>query len=80
MVAISAHNSDQREALRARLGETHPYAFERLVRELPEAMGFEDVAVAKQSGDEGMDFVAKVQFGITTIEVVQAKSTRAAQL
>ncbi len=72
--AIGAHNTDQREALRARLGEMHSYAFERLVRELLEAMGYEDVAVTKQSGDKGVDVVAKVQFGITTIkEVVQVK-------
>ncbi len=52
----------------------HPYRFEQLVRELLEAMGYEDVTVTKQSGDKGVDVVATVQFGITTVtEVVQVK-------
>jgi len=37
-------------------------------------MGYEDVTVTKESGDKGVDVVATVQFGITTItEVVQVK-------
>ena len=52
----------------------HPYRFEHLVRDLLEAMGYEDVTVTKASGDYGVDVVATVQFGITTItEVVQVK-------
>jgi restriction system protein len=46
----------------------------QLVRDLLEAMGYEDVTVTKASGDYGVDVVATVQFGITTItEVVQVK-------
>jgi restriction system protein len=72
--AIKAHNDDQREALREQLGAMHPYRFEQLIRELLEAMGYDDVAVTKQSGDKGVDVVATVQFGITTVtEVVQVK-------
>jgi restriction system protein len=78
---ISAHNSDQREALRERLGGMHPYAFERLVRELLKAMGYEDATVTKWSGDKGVDVVATVQFGIISIrEVVQVSATRAASV
>jgi len=56
----------------------HPYRFEHLIRELLEAMGYEDVTVTKESGDKGVDVVATVQFGITTItEVVQVKRHQA---
>jgi restriction system protein len=37
-------------------------------------MGYEDVTVTGQSGDRGVDVVARIQFGITNItEVVQVK-------
>lgn len=37
-------------------------------------MGYEDVIVTGQSGDKGVDVVARIQFGITNItEVVQVK-------
>jgi restriction system protein len=72
--AINAYNESQRDALRGRLSIMAPPQFERLVRDLPEAMGYEDVQVTRQSGDKGVDVVATVQFGITTItEVVQVK-------
>lgn len=72
--AIKAYNDDQHKQLRDQLTTLHPYRFEQLVRELLEAMGYEDVTVTKQSGDKGVDVVATVQFGITTItEVVQVK-------
>jgi len=54
-----------------------PYRFEHLVRDLLEAMGYEDVTVTKESGDRGVDVVATVQFGITIVtEVVQVKRQR----
>ena len=75
--AINSYNADQREILRERLVAMSPYRFENLVRELLEAMGYEDVTVTKESGDRGVDVVATVQFGITTVtEVVQVKRHR----
>lgn len=72
--AVDAYNRAQREALRERLSRMHPRRFEEIVRRLLEAMGYEDVTVTKDSGDKGVDVVATVQFGITTItEVVQVK-------
>lgn len=72
--AIQTYNDDQREALRERLQTMNPYKFEQLVGDLLAAMGYEEVVVTKQSGDKGVDVVATVQFGITTItEVVQVK-------
>jgi len=75
---ITSHNEKQTKALRERLKEMHPSRFEVLVRDLLEAMGYEEVEVTKASGDKGVDVVAKVQFGITTItEVVQVKRHQA---
>ncbi|WP_067110278.1 restriction endonuclease [Sphingopyxis granuli] len=72
--AIAAHNRDAREALVGRLMALDPYAFEHFVKELLEAMDYENVQVTKQSGDKGVDVVANFQFGITDIkEVVQVK-------
>jgi restriction system protein len=72
--AVKSYNDKQVESLREKLGRMAPYDFEHLVRDLLEAMGYEDVTVTKESGDKGVDVVATVQFGITTIkEVVQVK-------
>ncbi len=72
--AVNLHNSDQRNALREILLTMPSYKFEHLIGDLMEAMGYEDVTVTKQSGDKGVDVVATVQFGITTVrEVVQVK-------
>ena len=73
-LAVEAYNDQKRKELREHLKRMHPYRFEQLVRDLLEAMGYEDVTVTKASGDYGVDVVAMVQFGITTItEVVQVK-------
>lgn len=72
--ALKEYNKAQREELRTRLAKMNPYLFEHLVRDLLEAMGYEDVEVTKQSGDKGVDVVATAQFGITEVkEVVQVK-------
>lgn len=72
--AIKAYNDAQVKALRERLGKMNPYRFEALIRDLLEAMDYEDVVVTKQSGDKGVDVIANYQFGITQIkEVVQVK-------
>jgi len=72
--AIKSYNDDQVTALRERLAQMHPYRFEALIRDLLEAMDYEDVVVTKQSGDKGVDVIANYQFGITQIkEVVQVK-------
>lgn len=72
--AITAFNDSQRRALHDLLSVMNPYRFEELVGELLSAMGYEDVQVTKQSGDKGIDVVATVDFGITTVtEVIQVK-------
>lgn len=71
---VKAYNDAQTQQLRNRLGEMDPYRFETLIKDLLEAMDYEDVVVTKQSGDKGIDVVANYQFGITQIkEVVQVK-------
>jgi restriction system protein len=72
--SVKSYNDKQIESLRVKIGKMKPVAFEHLTRDLLEAMGYEDVTVTKESGDKGVDVVATVQFGITTItEVVQVK-------
>lgn len=74
--AAHAHNEEQLAAFRARLMQLEPVQFEHFVKELLDAMDYEDVRVTKVSGDKGVDVVARVQFGITEItEVVQVKRT-----
>lgn len=75
--AIKAHNDEQVRMLRERLESMNPYRFEALIKDLLEAMDYENVSVTKQSGDRGVDVVADYQFGITQIkEVVQVKRHR----
>ena len=77
--AVNSYNEAQVERLRDYLSSMPPIEFEHLVRDLLEAMGYEDVSVTRQSGDKGVDVVATVQFGITTItEVVQVKRLKGA--
>lgn len=72
--AIKHHNDSRTDELRNRLSKMDPYKFEGLIRDLLEAMDYEDVVVTKQSGDKGVDVVGQYQFGITQIrEVVQVK-------
>jgi restriction system protein len=72
--AITDFNANQLKQLRDQLSKMGSYQFEKLVRDLLEAMEYEDVVVTKQSGDKGVDVIAKYQYGITEItEVVQVK-------
>jgi restriction system protein len=71
---INVYNTMQMDLLRERLGGMSPQRFERLVGDLLESMGYEDVEVVGQAGDRGIDVVGMVQVGITAVrEVVQVK-------
>lgn len=64
----------QKEALRAKLEGMDPYSFEKLIKELLEAMEYEDVKVTAPRGDKGVDVIGTVQVGITSVtEVIQVK-------
>lgn len=77
-MAIATHNEAARKALVERLMGLDPYVFEHFVKELLEAMDYENVQVTRQSGDRGVDVIANFQFGITEItEVVQVKRSEA---
>ena len=63
-----------RESLREHLLQMDPKAFEELVGRLLEEMNYQNVGVVGQSGDGGVDVVAEIQLGVTSVrEVVQAK-------
>ena len=74
VAAVKSYNEQQEANLRETLAKMNPYRFEVLVKDLLEAMDYEDVVVTKQSGDKGIDVVANYEFGITQVrEVVQVK-------
>ena len=66
-----------RTSLHEHLLEMDPEAFEELVGSLLEKMNYQNVAVVGQSGDGGVDVVAEIELGVTSVrEVVQAKRHR----
>lgn len=72
--AIRKFNDVELSNLRKHLAEMNPYKFEMLIKDLLDAMDYENVKVTKQSGDKGVDVVADFEFGITQVrEVVQVK-------
>ena len=63
-----------REGIRDLLADMDPYAFEHLICQLLEEIGYEDVEVTSQSNDKGVDVVGRIELGITSArEVVQVK-------
>lgn len=67
-----------RTSIRELLETMHPYAFEHLIKQLLEAMNYQNVVVTSPSNDKGIDVKADIEMGITSVrEVVQAKRQRA---
>ena len=63
-----------REDLRKHLFQMDPTVFEHLVARVLEAMDYDNVKVTGQSGDGGVDVVAEIELGVTSVrEVVQVK-------
>lgn len=63
-----------REDLHKHLLQMDPTAFEHLVALVLVAMDYENVKVTGQSGDGGVDVVAEIELGVTSVrEVVQVK-------
>ena len=63
-----------RTSLRQHLLQMEPSGFEQLVGRLLEEMNYQNVEVIGQSGDGGVDVVAEIELGVTSVrEVVQAK-------
>jgi restriction system protein len=66
-----------RESMRELLLDMDPFAFEHLIKRLLEEMDYQNVQVTTRSGDGGVDVVADIELGITSVrEVVQAKRHR----
>ncbi len=75
---ITAQQARVRERLLGVIREMDPFAFERLIAQLLEEMGYTDVQVTSPTGDKGVDVVASIQLGISSVrEVVQAKRHKA---
>ena len=56
------------------LSKVDPYEFERIVGLLLEELGYQNVEVTASSGDLGVDVIANIELGITSVrEVVQVK-------
>lgn len=71
---IRQQESSVRESIREILADLDPFAFEHLVKRLLEEMTYDNVQVTNRSGDGGVDVVADIELGITSVrEVVQAK-------
>lgn len=71
---LTQHLKRFREQLRGELAQMDPFAFERLVGQLLEAMGYDGVTVTARSGDGGADVTGRIQLGITEVnEVIQVK-------
>ena len=73
---------EQKSAVRASMQELlatmDPIAFEHLIKQLLEAMNYQNVVVTAPSNDKGVDVVADIELGITSVrEVVQAKRQKA---
>lgn len=71
---IQSNNNEARKQLFDYLAKMDPYKFEHLVRILLEEMGYTDIEVTPPSNDKGVDVVASIELGISSIrEVVQVK-------
>jgi restriction system protein len=67
-----------RASIQALLETMNPIAFEYLIKQLLEAMNYQNVRVTAASNDKGVDVVADIELGITSVrEVVQVKRHKA---
>ena len=74
---VRKQESAARESLHELLLDMDPFAFEHLVKRLLEEMDYQNVEITSRSGDGGVDVVADIELGITSVrEVVQAKRHR----
>jgi restriction system protein len=74
---IKIQQDEVRNRLQDTLFDVNPYYLEHIVKGLLESMNYENVEVTNRSGDGGVDVIADIQVGITTVrEVVQVKRHR----
>jgi restriction system protein len=71
---VNTIKKEARQQLSAHLATMNPYKFEHLIKLLLEEMGYDNVEVTAPSNDKGVDVVADIELGISSIrEVVQVK-------
>ncbi len=71
---VDTFNTTQKTLLKERLYQLSPTQFEELIKELLDAMGYEDVYVTSPTNDKGVDVAGVSQNGITSVkEVIQVK-------
>lgn len=71
---IKQQKNSVRSRLQSLLDEINPFAFEHLIKQLLEVMGYQNVEVTSQTNDKGIDIIADIEVGITSVrEVVQVK-------
>lgn len=69
-----ANNAAARQQLTEFLQIMNPYAFEHVIKHLLVAMGYDNVEVNGGVNDKGVDVVADIELGISSVrEVIQAK-------
>lgn len=65
---------EARERLAEFLAQMNPFKFEGLVKLLLEEMGYDDVQTTSPTNDKGVDVVANIELGISSVrEVIQVK-------
>lgn len=73
-ILVKKQEASVRDSLRELLSDMDAFVFEHLVKRLLEEMEYQKVEVTTRSGDGGVDVVADIELGITSVrEVVQAK-------
>ena len=71
---VDEFNKKQKIILKKKLYDLSPTQFENLIKDLLDAMGYEDVVVTSPTNDKGVDVVGNIQNGITMVrEVIQVK-------
>jgi restriction system protein len=71
-------SEEAREQLAEYLAQMDPFKFEELVKLLLEEMGYTDVETTSHSHDKGVDVVANIDLGISSVrEVIQVKRHKA---
>ena len=71
---VRQHQSTVRNQLLELISKIDPFEFEQIIKQLLEEMGYQDTTVTSKSGDAGVDVVANIELGITSVrEVVQVK-------
>jgi restriction system protein len=74
LTLVKQHNDSIRDSVHALLAAMDPFALEHLVKRLLEAMNYDNVTVTAPTNDKGVDVVADIELGITSVrEVVQVK-------